>query len=258
MRRRGRAAWLLTAAVATAAALASAVQSCAVTSSGECADKATCAQADAPDVDSPNPLGLDASVDVEGGGDVVMGDLASRGDELATLGDGNSDSDGAASDDGGGADAASENAGSNDSSESATGEDGLGADASDGGGVGDAGACPAGLLDKTTACTAATPTCIKGCGPNTATANLGTKDCSCNLSTMVYNCQMCAYPNPLPMCYAPAPTPPACVSGVADGVACTTPCGGVCTLVTDAGKTDGCVCVQGSSSTKWSCATQWW
>jgi hypothetical protein len=65
----------------------------------------------------------------------------------------------------------------------------------------------------------------------------------------------------LPTCYA-ATSPPACASGVVDGAACTTPCSGgasgVCTVPTDAGKTDGCVCVQGSSSSKWSCATQWW
>jgi hypothetical protein len=70
---------------------------------------------------------------------------------------------------------------------------------------------------------------------------------------------MCAYPNPLPQCYRPSGTQaPACASGVSDGTACSTPCSGFCAITTDAGKTDGCVCVMGSSSSTWSCATQWW
>lgn len=123
----------------------------------------------------------------------------------------------------------------------------------------------AGLQDKVTTCTAASPACSKGCGPNLATGNLGSKDCSCNLTTLVYNCLACVYPQPLPACYQPAlgdaglPSPPACATGVADKVACTTPCSGVCTILTDGGKTDGCVCVALSTGlTQWSCQTRWW
>jgi hypothetical protein len=86
--------------------------------------------------------------------------------------------------------------------------------------------------------------------------------CNCNVTTppYVYNCATCGgYPVPLPACYVPATTPPpACAAGVASGGTCTSPCSGVCTLPTDAGKATGCVCVQTASSTKWSCATQWW
>jgi hypothetical protein len=34
--------------------------------------------------------------------------------------------------------------------------------------------------------------------------------------------------------------------------------GNVCTIVTDAGKTDGCVCIAGSAGNVWTCQTQWW
>ncbi len=138
-----------------------------------------------------------------------------------------------------------------------------GGSASDAGDDGGMPLCPSGLQDKITACTAATPTCVKGCGPDLATGvngNLGQKTCACNTGTMVYNCQPCAYPSPLPSCYAPSSTtPPACAAGVADKTACTTPCSGVCTLQSDAGKTQGCVCVMLASGTsQWTCATQWW
>jgi hypothetical protein len=129
---------------------------------------------------------------------------------------------------------------------------------SDGSGSGDGGACPAGLLDKVTTCNASSPRCVKGCGPDTATGNLGSKACSCNTSTLVYNCQTCSYPNPLPSCYQPGASPQTCASGVVNGAACATACGTVCTQVTDAGKTDGCVCIQLSSGTQWTCATRWW
>jgi hypothetical protein len=32
----------------------------------------------------------------------------------------------------------------------------------------------------------------------------------------------------------------------------------VCTLTTDAGKVDGCVCVAGAAANVWTCQTQWW
>jgi hypothetical protein len=132
------------------------------------------------------------------------------------------------------------------------------------GGAGSSGGgttCSSGLKDKMTPCTAGTAACSEGCGPDTASGGkLGSKTCSCNMTTLVYNCNTCAgYPSPLPSCYTPASTPPpTCASAVANGATCTSPCGGVCALPADGGKTTGCVCVQGSSSTKWSCATQWW
>jgi hypothetical protein len=115
-----------------------------------------------------------------------------------------------------------------------------------------------------TACTATTPTCAKGCGPDlSGGGTLGTKSCSCNQGTMVYNCLDCAYETPLPACYAPPATAvPACAAGTADKASCTTICAGtasgICTITTDAGKTDGCVCVMGASAPQWTCQTQWW
>jgi hypothetical protein len=138
------------------------------------------------------------------------------------------------------------------------------AGATDGGGAVDAGLCLTGLQDKVTTCTAADPTCSKGCGPSLPMGNLGTKACSCNPTTLVYNCLSCVYAQPLPACYQPAldaglPSPPACAPGVADRVTCATPCNGVCTIQTDAAKTDGCVCVQLSTGiTQWTCQTRWW
>ena len=135
----------------------------------------------------------------------------------------------------------------------------IASNSSSGSSGGAGGNCPSGLQDKTTTCTASSASCTKGCGPNVAGGGkLGTKGCSCNTSTQVYNCQQCAYPNPLPQCYRPSGAPPPCASGVGDGASCNSPCGGVCTISTDAGKTDGCVCVMGSSNSSWSCATQWW
>jgi hypothetical protein len=32
----------------------------------------------------------------------------------------------------------------------------------------------------------------------------------------------------------------------------------VCTMLSDAGKTEGCVCIAGSAGNVWTCATQWW
>jgi hypothetical protein len=93
---------------------------------------------------------------------------------------------------------------------------------------------------------------------------LGTKTCNCNTTTMVYNCLACVYPQPLPACYQPVldagvAAPPPCAAGIADKVACTTTCNGVCTIQTDAGKTDGCVCVMLSTgATQYTCQTKWW
>jgi hypothetical protein len=116
-----------------------------------------------------------------------------------------------------------------------------------------------------TACTASSPTCNKGCGPNLpgGTSQLGEKSCSCNVGTLVYNCLDCVYEAPLPACYtAPATPAPACPAGTTNGASCTTVCSGtasgVCTLTTDAGKVDGCVCVMGTTAPSWACATQWW
>ncbi len=110
-------------------------------------------------------------------------------------------------------------------------------------------------------------TCTKGCGPDvTSTTDLGTKSCACNIAAGAtagtYLCGQCQYPQPLPACYAPATNagvadPPACASGVADKVACTAACSGVCTVMSDAGKLEGCVCVQ-LTTLEWSCQTQWW
>jgi hypothetical protein len=130
---------------------------------------------------------------------------------------------------------------------------------------GDAGGvvCPDGLEDKMTACTATTVACTKGCGPDlSGGGTLGQKTCTCNQGTMVYNCADCVYETPLPACYMPAATVPACAAGTADKASCTTICAGtasgICTITTDAGKTDGCVCVMGASAPQWTCQTQWW
>jgi len=132
----------------------------------------------------------------------------------------------------------------------------------DGGSGSDASQCPSGLQDKVTTCTATDPTCVKGCGPDMAGGvnnNLGYKTCSCNTGTMVYTCQSCVYQQPLPSCYAAGATPAACGADVASKVACTTLCGGVCTQLSDAGKTQGCVCVTNSAgASEYTCATQWW
>jgi hypothetical protein len=122
------------------------------------------------------------------------------------------------------------------------------------------------VTDKVTTCTTGTsPDCTKGCGPDLpaggSQTNLGTKTCTCTAGT--YNCATCVYQSPLPACYQPGATPAMCAAGTANKGACTTPCtgtgtGGVCTIVTDAAKTDGCVCIAGSSGNVWTCATQWW
>jgi hypothetical protein len=136
-----------------------------------------------------------------------------------------------------------------------------------GGGGGDGGICPSTLQDKITTCTPGVdPTCIKGCGPDLPTgspppANLGTKQCLCQ--TGVYQCQACVYESPLPTCYQPSATPPACAAGTVNKGTCTTPCttgtgNDVCTMTSDAGKAQGCVCVQASAGPVWTCATQWW
>jgi hypothetical protein len=133
-------------------------------------------------------------------------------------------------------------------------------------------ACPSGLQDKVTTCTSGTtPACAKACGPNlpagSAQPNLGTKTCTCSTAG-VYECADCAYETTIPACYVPAATPPACATGVANEVACTAACSastttppGPCTITTDAGKLDGCVCVMESTTAAgpvWSCATEWW
>jgi hypothetical protein len=141
------------------------------------------------------------------------------------------------------------------------------------GGSGDAGAaCPSGLQDKITTCTAGmTPACVEGCGPDlpagSSQPNLGTKTCTCNTAG-VYTCADCTYEATIAACYVPATTPPACPAGVANEVACTAACSpstasppGPCTFTTDAGKLDGCVCVMESTTAAgpvWSCATEWW
>jgi hypothetical protein len=145
-------------------------------------------------------------------------------------------------------------------------------DADDGGsGTADAsgalGVCPSGLTDKVTTCTpGSSPSCAKGCGPElpvgSTQTNLGNKECDCSTSG-VYLCQACIYESPLPGCYQPAASPPSCAAGVVDTVQCTTPCSGtgtgndVCTLMTDAGKLDGCVCIQGPTAPIWTCQTSW-
>jgi hypothetical protein len=77
-----------------------------------------------------------------------------------------------------------------------------------------------------------------------------------------YSCGTCVYESPLPACYQPSATPPVCASGTANKGTCTTPCSGsmsgVCTMLSDAGKTEGCVCIAGSAGNVWTCATQWW
>ena len=259
----------LAAAMASGLTIALMAQSCGIMSKDECAERATCLGSDgSSEFDSPTAPTSDAAADTgQGGEDVATSDRGRQSDDGSGPDGSEGMSDAVAADsvgvdstggDSASADSASGDAASEDAtSEPAVAPDAVSVDASDDGPGGDGGACAAGLLDKITACTAASPACAKGCGPKTASGNLGTKGCSCNLSTMVYNCQNCMYPTALPACYQPAATPPACTSGVADGVACATPCGGVCTLVVDGGKTDGCVCVQSTSPT-WSCATQWW
>ena len=124
-----------------------------------------------------------------------------------------------------------------------------------------------GVDDKITTCTTGTsPACAKGCGPDlpagSSQENLGNKTCTCNAG--VYTCADCVYESPLPSCYMPASaTPPACPAGAANKASCTAPCSGsgtdgVCAMVSDAGKAQGCVCVAGSSANVWTCATQWW
>jgi len=124
--------------------------------------------------------------------------------------------------------------------------------------------CAPNLQDKVTACTASSPTCNQGCGPELSggASTLGEKTCDCDLSTLVYNCEDCVYESPVPKCYTTPATPPACATGTANGATCTTVCSGtasgVCTLTTDAGKVDGCVCIMDNRTPVWTCATQWW
>lgn len=128
-----------------------------------------------------------------------------------------------------------------------------------------------------TACTfGSTPECDKGCGPDlppdSGQPQLGTKACTCTATDAgdaggVYTCADCAYLAPEPACYRYAEGgPPACVldaGAVGDKLPCTTPCvggssSGVCTVVTDAGSTQGCVCVPNSSGADiWTCQTLW-
>lgn len=129
-------------------------------------------------------------------------------------------------------------------------------------------ACPSGLQDKITTCTATDlQVCVKGCGPDlpmgSAQPNLGTKTCTC--TTGVYQCANCAYISPLPGCYVEATPAPTCEAGVADKLPCGTACTGmgtgndVCSIVSDAGKTEGCVCITGGAGTNvWTCATTPW
>jgi hypothetical protein len=168
----------------------------------------------------------------------------------------------------------SSGAGSSSSSSSGAGpsDAGSSSSSSSGAGAADGGViCAAGLQDKITTCTGTEPTCLKGCGPNLPTSgNLGSKACSCNTAAVggpTYLCAACMYPQPLmPACYAPPldagiADPPPCAAGVADKGACTPACSGntsgICTITTDAGKVDGCVCVQ-LATTQWTCQTQWW
>lgn len=142
------------------------------------------------------------------------------------------------------------------------------------GAVGDAGAdaaiaaCPSGLEDKVTTCTATDlQQCVKGCGPDlppdSGQSDLGTKVCTCTAGT--YVCADCSYIDPLPACYVESATPLPCEAGVADKLACSTPCttgtstgNDVCTTVSDAGKSEGCVCITGSAGDVWTCATLPW
>lgn len=128
-------------------------------------------------------------------------------------------------------------------------------------------ACASGLQDKITTCTATdVQQCVKGCGPDlpagsTQGSTLGTKTCTC--MTGVYQCANCNYLPTLPLCYMESATPSVCEAGTADKLACTTPCttgtgNDVCTLTTDAGKSDGCVCIVGSTGNVWTCATLPW
>jgi hypothetical protein len=142
---------------------------------------------------------------------------------------------------------------------------------SDGGG-GDSGlvACPAGLEDKITTCTTGTtPACSKACGPNlpagSSQPELGTKSCTC--PSGVYTCADCVYEAPPPACYTVTGTAPVCPAGAGNGLPCTDQCvdgtPGPCTISVDAGagvmaKTDGCVCIMGTTSLTWACATEWW
>ena len=150
------------------------------------------------------------------------------------------------------------------SSSSSSGASSTG-DAGDGGAIP---ACDPNLKDKMTTCMPGVdpPTCNKGCGPELpgGTTYIGNKPCTCGTSG-VWTCGSCAYESPLPGCYQPAASPMACDSTVADKNPCTTPCSGngtgndVCTLTTDAGKSDGCVCIVGNMSTPvWTCQTRWW
>ena len=129
-------------------------------------------------------------------------------------------------------------------------------------------ACDPNLKDKTTTCMPGIdpPTCNKGCGPELpgGTTYIGNKACNCG-SSGVWTCGSCSYVTPLPACYQPSASPSACAATVADKNPCTTPCSGngtgndVCTLTTDAGKSDGCVCIVGNMGTPvWTCQTRWW
>ena len=127
-------------------------------------------------------------------------------------------------------------------------------------------ACPSGLEDKITTCDAgALQECVKGCGPDlppgSSQSELGTKACTC--TSGVYQCADCDYIDPLPTCYVEGMTPPACAADVADKLPCSTPCppstgNDVCTTVSDAGKSEGCVCITGSAGDVWTCATLPW
>lgn len=126
--------------------------------------------------------------------------------------------------------------------------------------------CPSGLQDKITPCTASDlQQCTKGCGPDlpagSAESNLGTKTCTC--TTGVYQCADCSYISPLPLCYQQSATAPACEAGVADKLPCGTPCttgtgNDVCLTTSDAGKSEGCVCITGGAGNVWTCATVPW
>ena len=141
-----------------------------------------------------------------------------------------------------------------------------GAMGTDSGAATDLPACPSGLEDKITTCDAGDlQECVKGCGPDlppgSSQSNLGTKACTC--TSGVYQCADCGHIAPLPACYVESMTPPACAADVADKLACSTPCppstgNDVCTTVSDAGKSEGCVCIAGSAGDVWTCATLPW
>jgi hypothetical protein len=127
--------------------------------------------------------------------------------------------------------------------------------------------CPSTLKDLITTCVVGVdPSCLKGCGPELPTGspapgNLGTKSCVCQVG--VYQCQACVYESPLPTCYQPSAAPPTCGQTTVDQGPCTTPCttgtgDDVCTLMSDAGKLEGCVCIMGAAGPVWTCATLWW